>query len=107
MRALIIFLSLLLGCGTGEDERVVTNNCTLTVTNDPGVALEVSESADEAYVEEGAIPADDVDVELGQGDIEIFLCSDVVSFKDNEISVEGTLDLARGGMITYAEIFSR
>lgn len=104
MKKLIILLPLLIGCGSSGSENSTTNECSLAFTNDPNVALEIAETAEDLGAE--IIPSEFPNNQIGvdSGPIEIFFCSDVINLDDNTVTIDGTLDLARRGELTFVEI---
>ena len=107
MKKFIVLVFFLASCscgGVGDGDTTRNNDCSLTFTNDPGAAIEVAEIAADlgADLLPGDLPSNGADTE--QGNIEIFFCSDVIAFDENEISLEGTLDLARSGYISLIQL---
>lgn len=106
MKKLVFFL-MISACscgGVGDGDTTRVNDCALIFTNDSGAAIEIAEVAADlgADLLPGDLPSNGADTE--QGPIEIFFCSDVVAFDDNEVSLEGTLDLARTGRISIIQL---
>lgn len=111
MRLQAIILSLALtACGTGADESSTKNDCSLTFSTSPSQADELADAAsqsgaDVVFVPPEASPTNSTSTStLEQGEISVFLCSDVLTVNDNELDGEIALDLARTGRVTYLEL---